>query len=114
MIHCIIWNRINVCDKLTHQCTAIASYHGPRLDRGDTVRGSLPAGANANAKMPRDPDGFNTISPFVGFWILGARIAIVLGHRCGRCISGVRAVLGSEPVLPQELSIVCPLPVSSW
>ena len=71
MIHCVSWNRINVCDNFTHQCTAIESYHWPRLDRGDTVQRSLSAGANANTKMPRDPDCFNTISPFVGFWICG-------------------------------------------
>jgi len=71
VVHCSSWDRINVCDKLTHQCTTIASYHWPLLDRGDTVRGSMPTSANPNPKMLRDPDCFDPSSSFVGFWICG-------------------------------------------
>jgi len=35
------------------------------------VRESMPTGANPNTKMLRDPDCFDPISPFVGFWICG-------------------------------------------
>ena len=61
------------------------------------------------------PSHHQPIRRILELWpCLGARIAIVLGNSCGRCIYGVRAVLGSGPVRPQEFSFVCPLPVSSW
>jgi len=82
------------------------------------VRGSMPTSANPDTEIfLGDPDCSDPILPIRQTQdlrpCLGAHRASVLGRSCGKYIRGVEAILGSGPVRPKGLSVVCHLPESS-